>query len=86
MHRKFLAVSAAMFLAACAPQTVIANKQQAVVEAWSHQDAVGTAKRECARFDRWPLLQRQTGSEYWFACLESDEAVFRREKASQAEA
>lgn len=81
MHRLAIVAAAALALAACAPQVIIANKQQAVIEASSHGDAVQMAAKECGKFDRWPLLQRQGGADYWFSCNETDEAIARREKA-----
>lgn len=65
---------ALVVLAACAPQTIIANNHQAVIESWSAADAVTMAEKECGSRGRWPTLQRQTGSEYWFACNETEAA------------
>lgn len=86
MHRLNMVAVLALALAACAPQTIIANKQQAVVEASSHTDAVQIAVKECGKFDRWPLLQRHGGSEYWFSCNESDEAIAQRQMTLQESA
>lgn len=83
MRRHVLGLTAALFVAGCAPQTIIANKQQAVIQAWSHGDAVQLARQECGRFERWPLLQRHDGSDYWFVCNESDEAIEARQNEAR---
>lgn len=83
MRKSFAIVAIGLFAAACAPQTIISNQQQAVIEASSATDAVALATKECAKFDRWPLLQRHGGLDYWFACNESDETAARRVKAQQ---
>jgi hypothetical protein len=68
-------------VAACAPQPIIANNQQAVIEAWSSTDAVAMAEKECGARGRWPTLQRQSVSEYWFACNETEAAKEARFQA-----
>jgi cell division protein FtsN len=80
------ALAAAMFLGACAPQTIISNDQQAVIEAWTAGDAVALAEKECGKRGRWPLLQRQGMTDYWFACNETEEAIAARKKAARDEA
>jgi cell division septation protein DedD len=70
-------------LAACAPQTIIANNRQAVIESWTASDAVAMAEKECGARGRWPTLQRQSGSEYWFVCNETEEAIAARRKAAE---
>ena len=79
------ALAAAMLLGACAPQTIISNQMQAVISASDPADAVALAEKECGKRGRWPLLQRQGGSDYWFSCNETDEAIAaRQEKAREA--
>lgn len=70
-------------LAACAPQTIIANNRQAVIESWTASDAVAMAEKECGARGRWPTLLRQSGSEYWFSCNETEEAIAARLKAAE---
>lgn len=74
---------AALLLGACAPQTIISNQQQAVINAWNSADAVTLAEKECGKRGRWPLLQRQGGSDYWFSCNETDETIAARQKESR---
>lgn len=83
MNRIIAMAALAVAVAGCAPQTVVANKRQAVIEAWFHSDAVALAEKECGTHDRWPMLQRQQGAEYWFSCNEKEEAVAARIKAQQ---
>jgi cell division protein FtsN len=73
MRVMILATLAALTLSACGAQTIIANKRQAVIESWSPTGAVAEAEKACGAHGSWPLLQRQSGAEYWFACQETDE-------------
>jgi hypothetical protein len=70
-------------LSACAPQTIIANNHQAVIDSWTAADAVALAEKECGSRGRWPSLERQSGFDYWFACNETEEARAAREKAAR---
>ena len=79
----FPAFAVALLLGACAPQTIISNQQQAVISASDAVDAVALAEKECGKHGRWPLLQRQGGSDFWFVCNETDETIAARQKESR---
>lgn len=79
-------VAVALGLGACAPQTVISNQRQAVIESWSPSGAVALAEKECAANGRWPYLERQAGNEFWFSCHEREAAVVQRRQEPHAAA
>lgn len=83
--RACVVAALAAILAGCAPQTIIANKRQAVIDSWSHDDAVRLATKECGARGRWPMLQREQGNEYWFSCNETERAIATRRKAQEEE-
>ncbi|MBT3791841.1 MAG: hypothetical protein HN658_06460 [Rhodospirillales bacterium] len=76
----------AALLVGCAPQTVISNKHQVVVEANTHEEAINIATKACAGYDREILLSAQQRGGYWFKCLESKEDQQARKAAAQAKA
>jgi hypothetical protein len=80
MRVVILASLAALTLSACGTQTIIANKRQAVIESWSHNNAVAQAQKACGSYGSWPMLERQSGAEYWFSCHETDETHAARER------
>ena len=55
-------------VAACAPEAIIANRDQVVVEAWSPKAAANIAMRECERVGREAYFQREGRKTYWFQC------------------
>lgn len=86
MRPVFVALGLAVLAAGCAPNTIIANRDQAVVEAWSSEDAVARAREACEQHDRYAHLDRQHGGEYWFSCRETEAAMQARIRAQREEA
>ena len=73
-------------LAACAPETIMASKDQVVVDAASPGGAVARAQQECSRYQRKPYYLRSNFRTYWFLCLpeKTVEAQLRRGPAEDS--
>lgn len=68
--RKLAVVALAVFLAGCSARGILTDKDQVVVQAWTHSMAVTFAQGECGRYGRDAVLTGSSWETYVFDCRE----------------